>query len=435
MKRLSGYPEAVASGVITQQPGEYSAEKLIVPEGKLDLALAVRSFLFPNVMVKAISDSEIPMRRRLLKQFALGILYGLSLVCVGKAASLPGRQPLFPSDCIAILLVGLPGDLESETTFSQQLQGWLDVIANNGKVQKLFVLCDSPESISLPARIDGNVFKANRTNFLALTKRFDLRTNSLTLIAWGHGGKQAATPVLHVQGPRLTPGDFRVVAGENKGLASRWILMFRGSGRFAGELAGENRDILASEHEMMFDSDPIGMTVLLRLMRVGAEISFLRLSEMLGRNTAAWYEERNVARTEEPTLWESGAVTDLGTLGGDWGDGYAINNKGQIAGSSSTAAGDMHAFQGEDGVLIDLGVLDGDSFSSAVGINNSGQVVGIGQTAPGQDHGFVWENGVITDLGTLGGTSSKAFAINERGQVVGESRTANGGLRAVLWTR
>src|SRR6266404_5719348 len=311
MKRLSGYPEAVASGVITQQPGEYSAEKLIVPEGKMDLALTVRSVLFPNVMVKAISDSEIPMRRRLLKQFALGILYGLSLVCVGKAASLPGHQPLFPSDCIAILLVGLPGDLESETTFSQQLQGWIDVIANNGKVQKLFVLCDSPELITLPARIDGNVFKANRTNFLALTKRFEGRTNSLRVIAWGHGGKQGSTPVLHVQGPRLTPSDFRAMASEIHGLESRWILMFRGSGRFASELAGESREILSSEHEMMFDSDPIGMTPLLKLARGSPGISFLKLAEALGRDTADWYAERNLAGTEEPTLWEGNGAARL----------------------------------------------------------------------------------------------------------------------------
>jgi hypothetical protein len=79
--------------------------------------------------------------------------------------------------------------------------------------------------------------------------------------------------------------------------------MFRGSGLFANELAGEGRQIICSEGETMFNDDPIGMPLLLKLAKEKAELPFQGLAEELGRATEAWYKERNLARTEEPTLW------------------------------------------------------------------------------------------------------------------------------------
>ena len=52
-------------------------------------------------------------------------------------------------------------------------------------------------------------------------------------------------------------------------------------------------------------------------------------------------------------------VTDLGTLGGDSSDGYAINDSGQVAGFSDTSADEFHAFLYSDGVMQDLGTLGG----------------------------------------------------------------------------
>src|SRR3990172_2054469 len=119
------------------------------------------------------------------------------------------------------------------------------------------------------------------------------------------------------------------------------------------------------------------------------------------------------------------SIIDLGTLGGTFSSGVAINERGQVVGESDTASGDRHAFLWKDGVMTDLGTLGG-TFSTALTINEHGRVVGYSETASGEIHAFLWKDGVMTDLGTLGGTFSFAGAINERGQVVGYSETASG---------
>jgi hypothetical protein len=43
-----------------------------------------------------------------------------------------------------VLLVGLPGDVESEESYREQLQGWLEVVAGGGQAARVFVLCDDP---------------------------------------------------------------------------------------------------------------------------------------------------------------------------------------------------------------------------------------------------------------------------------------------------
>jgi probable HAF family extracellular repeat protein len=68
---------------------------------------------------------------------------------------------------------------------------------------------------------------------------------------------------------------------------------------------------------------------------------------------------------------------------------------------------------------VDLGELPGRAFSEASDINASGHVVGTASTQFGESRAFIWRNGVMTDLGTLEG-DSKAYGINDAGQVVGE---------------
>ena len=203
-----------------------------------------------------------------------------------------------------MLLSGLPGDVESETEYREQLRGWLDIIESNGGAQKVWVLCDAPESVTLPGKVEGTAQKASRDNFVALGQALAGQTNPLVVIAWGHGGRQGNTAVFHVRGPRLTPVDFKALARRVPQAESRWVLMFCGSGSFAGELAGARRQILSSEHDSMFSSDPVGMPVLLRLTReADPGRPFEELSEAFGSATAAWYTERTLVRTEEPTLW------------------------------------------------------------------------------------------------------------------------------------
>jgi probable HAF family extracellular repeat protein len=104
---------------------------------------------------------------------------------------------------------------------------------------------------------------------------------------------------------------------------------------------------------------------------------------------------------EHAFLWKSGAMSDLGTLGGNYSFALVSNNQGQLVGAS-TLAGDLHehAVLWEGGVMTDLGTLSGDTDSEATDISPTGQVVGLscGETTCAA---FLWQNGAMTDLNTL----------------------------------
>src|SRR6266446_3783671 len=241
------------------------------------------------------------------------------LLGLGSLSSHPtDPQAFLPPHSTVVLLAGLPGDLESDNTYRDQLQTWLEIVQVSGAADRIFVLSDNAESVILPEKNNAStnyhspltihdslstLLHADRTNFLALGQTLAGATNPLVVIAWGHGGRQGATPVLHVRGPRLTPADFKAVGGQAMESQSRWVLLFRGSGAFAKQLAAEHRQILSSERDTMFTSDPVGMSLLLKLARADPATSFEKLTEAFGQATAAWYTERKLARTEEPTLW------------------------------------------------------------------------------------------------------------------------------------
>ena len=131
------------------------------------------------------------------------------------------------------------------------------------------------------------------------------------------------------------------------------------------------------------------------------------------------------------------AIVDLGTLGSSYRDSSAaaVNTRGEVVGTSGTAAGRQRAFLWHEGGMIDLGTLGGRD-SSAAGINDRGEVIGTSLTAkPSRLHAFLWRKENMIDLGTLGGRSSRPRAINVRGDVVGESLTARGRVHAFLWRR
>jgi probable HAF family extracellular repeat protein len=131
-------------------------------------------------------------------------------------------------------------------------------------------------------------------------------------------------------------------------------------------------------------------------------------------------------------------MIDLGTLGGTYGFPLALNNRGQVVGTSNLAGDNTaHAFLWDRGRLTDLGTLGGD-FSNANAINEAGEVVGYSSPAGDQSvHAFLWRNGVMADLGTVDGDPcSTANAINSRSQVVGISTATcdfSTGRRAFLW--
>ena len=128
-------------------------------------------------------------------------------------------------------------------------------------------------------------------------------------------------------------------------------------------------------------------------------------------------------------------MADLGTLGGSYssvepGDIIpgGINDHGQIAGVSSTAAGENHAFLWRQDAMTDLGMPSGASSSVGWVINNANEMIGTYADENGNDQVFLWAKGVMTGLPPLGTGGSWPAGINNAGQIAGSS-----GGHAVLW--
>jgi probable HAF family extracellular repeat protein len=152
-----------------------------------------------------------------------------------------------------------------------------------------------------------------------------------------------------------------------------------------------------------------------------------------------WRHSKQACCTGNASLWKDGRATNLGALAGPQEDASAaaINNSGQIVGTSKTLTGARHATLWEGDQITDLGSLAGPAASSAYAINQAGVIVGASKTSDDTTHAVVWHGGVITDLGTLpGGQNSLAAAVNRQGTIVGISEFAGGQTdqnRAVAW--
>ncbi len=166
-----------------------------------------------------------------------------------------------------------------------------------------------------------------------------------------------------------------------------------------------------------------------------------------------------------PSPLGAGAIgmRDLGTLGGPFSYGMAINAKNHVVGYSATNKVDsrVHAFWFDGTGMKDLGSLAPNSNkledqSVALGVNSADRVVGYAflpginpNTDPAVQPGttsvrqvaFVWSEGTMTDLNKLIGTAAETYhlnsatAINDNGQIVATALSKETGTRrAVLLT-
>jgi probable HAF family extracellular repeat protein len=130
-------------------------------------------------------------------------------------------------------------------------------------------------------------------------------------------------------------------------------------------------------------------------------------------------------------IWEAGTMRDLGTLGGKTSVALTITDDARVYGTSNNAAGEQHVFLWMAGVMTDLGALP--AGTSVVRIGASGRVLGNRSGVTGMA-ALLWEAGTAQDLGTLGGNDTVAADMNDAGQVVGSSDTASGS-HPFLWSQ
>ena len=137
---------------------------------------------------------------------------------------------------------------------------------------------------------------------------------------------------------------------------------------------------------------------------------------------------------------DSTGLVDLGTLGGTASSAAAINDKGQVLGEWTTAAGQQRGFIYFRGTRRDIGIIPG-RFTTYTDINYAGYITAYGtafDTFEGP-HGFLRSpNGTFTDIGALPVENPMTIAdsLNNRKQVTGASGPLtfpDQPLRAIVW--
>ena len=121
-------------------------------------------------------------------------------------------------------------------------------------------------------------------------------------------------------------------------------------------------------------------------------------------------------------VWQNGTMTGLGFLpGGTTSVANAIGDQGQIAGYSYVSATNFHAFLRAGDGLTDLGTLSGPN-SNGRAINNAGEVSGSSRHDPatGDNSSFLWRSNQMIRIPSYGGASScDGYGINQEGGVAG----------------
>ena len=182
------------------------------------------------------------------------------------------------------------------------------------------------------------------------------------------------------------------------------------------------------------------------------------------RSSATTTETVHAFLSPSPVGASAIGMRDLGTLGGTFSYGMAINAKNHVVGYSTINKVDsrVHAFWFNGNGMKDLGSLAPNSSnpledqSVALGINSSDRVVGYTYlpalnantdpavqpgTSPVRQVAFVWSQGTMTDLNKLIGAATdtyhpnSAMAINDNGQIAATALSkVTGTRRAVLLT-
>jgi probable HAF family extracellular repeat protein len=151
------------------------------------------------------------------------------------------------------------------------------------------------------------------------------------------------------------------------------------------------------------------------------------------------------ASNYQAVIWSGITPTALGLPGATGYTANAINNAGQVVGTSTTTTTIPGVFSAEAVIWNGttptvLGSLGGSGgYSSATAINNAGQVVGYSEPT-GPPHGVVWDGTTAIDVNTLltsdpsGLVIDALLGINSSGEIVGVGIDSAGNQDAILLT-
>jgi probable HAF family extracellular repeat protein len=146
-------------------------------------------------------------------------------------------------------------------------------------------------------------------------------------------------------------------------------------------------------------------------------------------------QQRQDIAQMHPYINDHGKITDLDTLNKGDISPRAINNAGQVIGTSGNTA-----FLYKGGKMIDLGTIGGNGWGSyATGINDQGLVVGVSTPKGGNNQAFLYKDGVMMDLNKLIPPEAhwqllSAAGINNKGQIIAWGINPQGAYGGALLT-
>jgi probable HAF family extracellular repeat protein len=140
------------------------------------------------------------------------------------------------------------------------------------------------------------------------------------------------------------------------------------------------------------------------------------------------------SNNEQGFILQSGAWTNLGTLGGAITRPFAINASGDVVGRSTLASGGYAPFVWHAGVMTELPAVIGPFPGEADAINSLGVILGRAENTL-----LLWEGTTQINLATqidpaAGWSLAVADAINDSGQLLVDAKTPAGVMHAILLT-